>query len=338
VLRAPTTEHEARLLAEGPLDVARDPGVLLGRDQRAEIGILATRPDPERGRLRAQTLDELVLDLRRHEESRAGRADLAAVAESAFSGIGSRALEIGVREHQHRVLAAELEHDRHGPLGRERHDPPPGLDAAGEADAAHQRVAHQRLPCLLAEAGDDVEDASGQARLPAELGQAQRGERRLLGGLEDRAAPGRECRRERADGHTEREVPGHEMGGHAKRLEQREVHDLMSERHGRALHLVGGAGVVAKRRDHALDVAARFAQRLADVGGLEERELVLGRLDRIGEPEQQPAPFGRRHLAPGAGHRCVGRLHRSIDIKGVGTSDFLDRLLGRRIDGGEGRA
>ena len=145
----------------------------------------------------------------------------------------------------------------------------PGLDRAGEGDAAHQRMADQRRARLLAIAGDDIEHARREAGLRRELGEAQRGQRRLLGRLEHRRAAGGQRRRQRAGRHAERIVPGHDMGGDAERLQQREVDEVGPERDGRALHLVGGAGIVDQGRDDAVDVAARFLQRLADVERLQ---------------------------------------------------------------------
>ncbi|HYA09321.1 MAG TPA: hypothetical protein VEG24_06995 [Gaiellaceae bacterium] len=46
-------------------------------------------------------------------------------------------------------------------------------------------MAADRLTRRLAEARHDLEHAAGHARLRGELGQAKRGQRRLLGRLED---------------------------------------------------------------------------------------------------------------------------------------------------------
>ena len=146
---------------------------------------------------------------------------------------------------------------------------PAGRDRAGEGDPAHQRVADQGRPGLLAEAGDDVEHARRDAGLERQLGQPQRGQRGLLGRLEHGRAAGGQRRPERTGGHAERIVPGDDMGGDAQGLHQREVDHFRPKRDGGTLDLVGGTGIVDQRRDHAVDVALRLLQRLADVRGLQ---------------------------------------------------------------------
>jgi hypothetical protein len=225
---------------------------------------------------RGQPLHELVRDAALQEQARGRGADLAAVVEGARGGIGHGALEIGVGEHDHRVLAAELEDHGLDPVGGAREDAPAGRDRAGEADAAHQRVADQRLSGLRAETGDHVEHAVRQPGLLREPGEPEHGQGRLLGGLEDRRAARRQRRRQRAHRHAERKVPGHDVRGHALRLEQGEIDHLGSERDRRTLDLVGRAGVVDQRRDHAVDVAPRLADRLAHVAGLELCQLAPG--------------------------------------------------------------
>ena len=92
------------------------------------------------------------------------------------------------------------------PAGR-LHDQLADLGRAGERDLVHVRVRGQRGAGGLAEAGDDVDHAVGDAGLGDQLGQPQRGQRRLLGGLEHHGAAGRQRRAELPRRHQQREVP-----------------------------------------------------------------------------------------------------------------------------------
>jgi hypothetical protein len=125
------------------------------------------------------------------------------------------------------------------------------------------------------------------------------------------------------------------MRGDPLRLQQREVDHVGAERNGLALHLVGGAGVVAQRRHHAVDVALGVLERLADVERLQPGQLVAMGGDEIRQLEHQGAALLRRHLAPGTLHRGVGGAHGAVDILGAGARDLGDRFLGRGIDGRE---
>ena len=199
---AGAAEDEAGARRAAVVDVAGDLGVLLVGDERAEVAVVAAGADGDARRAGVQALDQRVGDGLLDQELGGGGADLAGIAEGAVGQVLDQPVEVGVGEDQDGVLAAELQHDRDRALGRHRHDRAAGRDRAGEGDAADQRVADQRRARLLAEAGDDVEHAGRQAGLERQLGQAQGGERRLLGGLEHGRAAGGEGRGQRAGGHA----------------------------------------------------------------------------------------------------------------------------------------
>ena len=62
---------------------------------------------------------------------------------------------------------------------------------------------------------------SGKPGLERQLAEAQRGQRRLLGGLQHDRAAGGERRGDLPGRHQQREVPGHDLGADADRLAQR---------------------------------------------------------------------------------------------------------------------
>ena len=94
---------------------------------------------------------------------------------------------------QHADELAELEVDTLEVVGGGARDDLAGLDVAGERYEADVGVLHDRLAGGNAVAGDDVQDARRQD-VGRELREAERGERRLLGGLEHLDVSGRERR------------------------------------------------------------------------------------------------------------------------------------------------
>ena len=70
----------------------------------------------------------------------------------------------------------------------------------------------------VAVAGDDVDHAGREAGLGDQVGEAQRGQRRLLGGLEDERAAGGQRRARSSGRHQQREVPRHDLRADADRL------------------------------------------------------------------------------------------------------------------------
>ena len=119
-----------------------------------------------------------------------------------------------------------------------------------------------------------------------------RAQRRQLGGLEDDGVAARERRPELPRGDVEREVPRHDQPDDAERLAEGHV-DPARDRDRLAVALVDRAGVeVEDVGDHA-DLAARAADRLADVVRLDPRELLVVLLDERREPPEQPRSIRR---------------------------------------------
>ena len=122
---------------------------------------------------------------------------------------------------------------------------------------------------------------AGNAGLGDQVGEAQRGQRRLLGGLEHERAAGGERRRDLLHRHHQREVPRHDLGADADRL----APDISVERcrsgtpEGSimlAAELGRPAGHVAQRRRSQPGMSSRAGDRLrlAVVDRFELGELV----------------------------------------------------------------
>jgi hypothetical protein len=88
-------------------------------------------------------------------------------------------------------------------------------------------------------------------------------------------------------------------------------------------------------RDHA-DLAARAADRLADVARLDARELLVVLLDERREAPQQAGAIGRRDGAPGGICR-PGPRDRTVGLLDAGRVELGQRLLGRRVQDGAQR-
>ena len=221
-----------------------------------------------------------------------------------LSAIGGRgvggSLEVGVGQHDHRVLAAELETDRGERLSRLRHHLLAGRHRAGEhhvVDLVDQRRAGLPAP------GGDREDAVRDPAFGQHLGHQQRGQRGDLGRLQDHRVAGGERRDAVAEGVVEGVVPGPDHADYAERRiaddhlaaaheRRRRLDLLVAEVDGRLagpelerrqpvgelgdLGLVGGsAGLGADRADDPLRVGDHpAASGEQDLGATLEAELV----------------------------------------------------------------
>ena len=193
-------------------------------------------PLAQRADLLGHAAHEVVVDRLDHVGALDRDAGLAAVLHRPVDGGVGGALDVGVGEHDHRVLAAELERDRGQRLGGARHDLLAGRGGAGEhhhVDGVDQRGAG------VAVAGRDLEDALGQAALAHALGHQQRGQRRDLRRLEHDRVAGGHRRDAVAEGVGQRVVP---RPDHADDADRPVAHGELAagdEQVGRADLLVG---------------------------------------------------------------------------------------------------
>ena len=128
--------------------------------------------------------DQIVVDLLAGIDAAGGGAILAGVVVAERLDACDHRGDIGVVEHDHRRLAAELEMRALDRGGRGLQHLPAGIDAAGQRHHGDLRMIDQRVPGRGAAAGDDIHHAFGE-NLGDDLGELQRRQRRLLGRLDD---------------------------------------------------------------------------------------------------------------------------------------------------------
>ncbi len=160
-----------------------------------------------------------------HEDARAGGADLPLIHEGAEHDALRRAVEIGVREHDLRILAAEFERELLGRRRRRRHHRAPGLHRTGERNLADIRMRDDREPCGLPASGQDVDDAGRQA-FGDQLGHFHRRDRGRFRRLVDHRIADRDGGRDLAEEHVDREIPRADDADDAERLAIIEAQDI----------------------------------------------------------------------------------------------------------------
>ena len=323
---------DRRLPVDRPLEEAEHPLLLLLRDHGAHVDVVALGWVGDLHRLEClhRLGHDVVVDLLVDEDPRRRRAVLARVPVAAdLDRLRDRG-RVGVVEHDHRRLAAELEMDAlEVRLRRAGRDQPAGLDRAGQRDEPDLRMADERVAGGNAVAGDDLEHAGGQELL-RELGEAERRQRGLLGRLQDLDVAGGKRRPELPDRHHQRVVPGRDPGDDPEWLapDDRGVAlDVLAG--GLALERAGGAGEEAQVVGGERHLVARDRHRLADVLRLELRQLLGVVVDHVRELQQQLHPVLRRLVAP-LGERLPGGVDRALDVLGARPRHLGDHLAGRR--------
>ncbi len=307
---------------------------MLRADERPQLGCLvegiadADLPGPRRDRLH-EVLVHRLLD----EQARPGRAALAVEREDLGHDGVDGSVEVRVREHDDRRLAAELERE---PLERRsgvRHDGRAGRRLAGERDQVDAGMGDERRAGRLAEAVHDVEDALGQTDLVHQLGEPSGGQRRPLGRLEDDRVPGREARRDPPRRQHQRSVPGHDQPGDAHRLVDRVVDELVADLVRLAGKLRNDAGEVVEVLGGARGEPAHLPDRHADVEDLERDELVRGFPDRRRDPAQDGRALRRLQPRPRPlVERAASGYDRIVDVRREPFRDLGDGLVRGRVE------
>ena len=148
-------------------------------------------------------------------------ADLAGVGEAGRHDGVRGLVQIGVRQHDDGRVAAELHRDFLQP--RHAADGLADVAAPGEADLADARIRAEPAPDFAAGAGHDLDGLRRQARVQQHLGELQRHQRGVRGGLENGAVAGRERGADLVAYEVEREVERRHCQHHAARHAQREA-------------------------------------------------------------------------------------------------------------------
>ncbi|MPM55857.1 hypothetical protein SDC9_102654 [bioreactor metagenome] len=265
-------------------------------DQRADLGVLVKRAAGlHRFCLRLERGHELLEDRALHVHALGSQAHLACVLEARTGDGRDRVVEVAIRKHQRRVLAAQLQ--GHGPdaIRARLHDGSTRARLAGERDAVDVGVPGEERPRRIhAKAVDDVVNPLGHAHLVHHLaqqrGRAGRGLRRLD---HHRVAAGQ--RWSAFPGHQQqRQIPRADDGDDATR----HAHAIAARRLavGRA-HLERFGGRILDGVCEHLEVgrAARNVhmrcevRRLARVGNLGLKEVVEAVVDLGHQPVKELA-------------------------------------------------
>ncbi len=272
--------HDGRARRQ-PIEEAEHALALLGRDDRPHVHVVAVgrvgglhRLDHVLGRAQHVVVHALA-----DEDPRRRRAVLAGVPVAAdLDRLGDRR-RVGVVEHDHRRLAAELQVHALQRVGRVARDQLPGRDVAGQRDERDVRVPHEPVADRNAVARDHVEHA-GREHFLRQLGKPQRRERRLLGRLDDLHVAGREGWANLPDDHHQRVVPRRDPRHDAERLaaDDRRV----------ALYVLA--------RALALERAGRAGEEAQVVRG--ERDLVHGDRLRLADVQRTRAARAPRRARP----------------------------------------
>src|SRR5215203_1776369 len=311
-------------------NVGGDLLAVVGGDQGSHLRRLVERvPDPETLYHGLHEREELVEGAFLDQDARASAAILPGVTEDGYGRRSGGLLQVGVGEDHIRGLAAQLQGDAlYGACGP-CHDALADLRGTRESNLRNVWVLDDPLPDLAPRPDDDVDDALGEARFEGYALELQGTQRRELRRLEDERIARCEGRGHLPARYGERKVPGDDEAHDAEWFAERHV-DATRDRNGVAEQALGHPCVVVEGLGYHRHLGSGVADGLAGVLRLQLRQVLLFRVEGVGEtPEQARAVVGlhicpRREGFPGAGD---GR----ICVIFGGGFEALYHLFGRRV-------
>ena len=329
--------HDLAAVGGGALHASADRLQLPRAHHGTEVAALVDERVPVR-RLahgRGQPVGEVGGDALVHVGPVGCAAHLARVEEATCLDGPDRQVQVGVRHHDDRMAAAELQAHLRDVLRRELHDPGARPDAARDGHHADERVRGQLLADDRAVAAHDVDDSGGNARLIEDAAELERAVRRDLARLHDDGVAHEERRCHLPRKHVEREVPGHDAPDDADGLPQQQLHVVrLVAGDDLALDAAGPLRRVVEVVRRPVHLAPGLVEGLALLLGQGPGE-VLGILsDSGGDLVQVVRAFDRGQLRPRAlgPLRALDRLPRILDgrVGHVGDDGAGGRVLDRQ--------
>ena len=226
------------------------------------------------------------------------------------------AVEVGVAQDQHRVLAAELERAADQPVGALLRDQLAGGGRAGEADVVGA-LDHRRAELAARARRRRSTGPGGKPASSSSCGAEQRREHRLGVGLGDHRVAGEQGREAVAQRHRERVVPRRDDPddalGHVVDLDPGQPRDDAELALGVEV-LVRRAGVVARGQRDVQRLVEGVLAGLAGLPADQVDDLVLAVEHQVVQPQQQLRRAARSVVRAQACCAVRARANASLDV------------------------
>ncbi len=318
-------EFGAFLLGEGDVvgDFFEEGFIEDGRDLGVGIEAVA---DAELGGAFDEFIQERVVDGFEKDCAGGGGAFVAGGPECADGEVGGGAVEVGIFEDDVGVFPAHFQADADEAVSALAGDGFADLDGAGEGNCLDAGIAGEWFADIGAVAGEEIEDAGGQAGFVEDFGDEECGEGGLFGGFEDDGVAAEEGGGRFPDGDGAGEIPGGDEGdraeGNAEGVEEAIVHEGGDGGAGEEGILVG---VEVEEADGAVDFALGFGDDFAFFLDEEGGGFIAAFLEELGGGFQVGAAFGGGGGGPFV-EGIAGGVDGVLDIDGIGDLTLADNF------------
>src|SRR6266702_321843 len=326
---AMATGGEMRSFVLAYIDVAENGFHLLLADDRTDLDVfIQSVTEAKLFGAGHELIDEALVHAFLNNDAAGGCAALSGGAESSPECAFEREFEIGIVEHDHRILAAVFERAALEGACATLADDASYLARSGEGDGADQGVLHERRADLSSVSGDDVDDTGRDSGLSERADEVKDRERRVLCGLDDAGVAGDEGREE---------FPGRNCHGEVPRTDHSDNTDRIAGTHGKfvgqfagrgqAVHAAAFSGEEVSAVDGFLSVTASFLDDLPHFAGHVAGECFLLPFEDTGRFHDDFGAAGSGNAAPlleGSG----GGFNGEVDLSGAGALENADHFAG----------
>lgn len=207
-----------------------------------------------------------------------------------------------------------------------------------ESNLVDVHMASNSSSSSTSEAGNNVDDARGEASFLDQLGGIEGGQRSLLSGLEDNSVTSGDGRTDLPRPHQHGEVPRNDLTADTDGFVASVGECLRVDVNGLAVDLVSPASIVANAASSTGHVQLGDAEGLAVVKSLNGSEGLDFALHQIGQLVKHTATVRGSNLSPGTLECLASSGNGNVDILLSGFVDSNNGLLGGGVDGLEGLA
>jgi hypothetical protein len=307
--------HQLRAVVLSHLQIVQRRIELLAVDRGPDVGRRIARiADLQLLRPRAQAIEEGLDDRLFDDRAAGGGAALSRRVERRVQHAVDRHVEIRVRQHDRRILAAHFELHASEALRADLRDAAADGVGSGERDGAHLRIRHERIAHVAAAAGDEIEHAFRNAGFVQDFDEFHAGERRLRRGLDHDGVAGHQRRRELPRRDRDGEVPRRDQRDDAERLTDGVHEDARPLGRNRvAREARAFAREIFEQADGARRLAFRFRDRLAFLAAEQIGHVVEARFEYLRGLQQDASAHRRRRVRP-RGEGAFGGVHRLLHV------------------------
>ena len=235
-------------------------------------------------------------------------------------------VEVGVVQHDHRILAAQFQRAVLEALGGGGANDAADCGRSGQRDGADFGMLHQRPADLRTESGDNVDHAFGHAGIGQRAHQVESGKRRVLRRLDHAGVAADDGGQQFPRRNRHGEIPRRDHAADADGSPHRHG-ELVGQlgRRGRPEHAAAFAGKVVAGVDGFLRVAAGFLEDLAHLAGHVAGVFFLALEQHLGGAEDDFGAARGRHQAP-FGEGAAGGFDRSVHVRFRGFLEDADHV------------